>query len=109
MIFFLSVSKLKIHSGREVGQQHSLKEAWEMVLQDPKMQDLTSEQKNEYISALAQDHDVKQHGIYANNATAARDVLATMDHISKVVSYPFIFLFLCVLLLSPVQLDALCK
>ena len=78
-----------------------------MVLQDPKMQDLTPEQKNEYISALAQDRDVKQHGVRANNAAAARDVLATTDHISKEVSYPFLFLFLCVLLLTPVQLDAL--
>ena len=71
------------------------------------MQDLTPKQKNEYILALAQDHDVKQHSVRANNAAAARDVLATSDCISKEVSYSFLFLFFCVLLLSPVQLDAL--
>ncbi|KAF8548286.1 hypothetical protein OG21DRAFT_1423328, partial [Imleria badia] len=63
--------------------RHSLEEVREMVLQDPKMQNLTPEAKEEYIAALAQSRDVKQHGIHANNAAAARDVLATMDRISR--------------------------
>ena len=57
-----------------------------MVSQDPRMQNLTPEQKNGYISALAQDRDVKQHGVRANNAAAARDVLATTDRITREVS-----------------------
>ena len=76
-----------LHSGREVDQWHSLKEVQDMVLEDPKMQNLTTEEKKGYLSSLAQACDVKQHGVHANNATAACDVLATMDRISRKVGH----------------------
>ena len=81
-----------LHSGREVGKRYNLNEVRDMVLQDMNMQNLTDEAKDQYISTLAQARDVKQHGVRANNAAAAQDVLATTDRISREVSHLFFIL-----------------
>ena len=52
-----------------------------MVAEDPKMQDLTEEKKQEYISALSNTRDMQMHGVHANNTAAAWDVLKTVNRI----------------------------
>ena len=75
-----------------MGQCYSLKEVCNMVLQDLNMQNLANEEKNKYISNLAQAQDVKQHGVHANNPAATQDVLAIMNCISREVGHSLLIL-----------------
>ena len=85
---FFVADSFNLFSGLQTGERYSLAELHKMVATDPKMQDLTDEKKEEYLSALSNTRDVQKLSVRANNAAAARDVLKTVESIQNQVSPP---------------------
>ncbi|KAI5984924.1 hypothetical protein EDC04DRAFT_2590671, partial [Pisolithus marmoratus] len=79
----LHAKALEVNADRPSGSKYSLKEIQQMVKEDEQLQNLTQEEMDQYITALNEHHDMKVHGIRANNVAAARDVLATTNKITK--------------------------
>ena len=96
-----------LHSGREMGQRYSLKEVYDMVLQNSNRQNLADEEKDKYISNLAQAQDVKQHGICANNVLPHRMCLPSW--IISAGRWVICSLYCIAFTQYPVQLDSLCE
>ena len=85
---FFVADSFNLFSGLQTGERHSLAELHKMVATDPKMQDLTDEKKEEYLSALSNTRDAQKLSVRANNAAATRDVLKTVESIQNQVSPP---------------------
>ncbi|KAI5986550.1 hypothetical protein EDC04DRAFT_2615049 [Pisolithus marmoratus] len=79
----LHAKALEVNADHPSGSKYSLKEIQQMVKEDKKLQNLTQEEMDHYISALNEHHDMKIHGMQANNVVAAQDVLMTTDKITK--------------------------
>ena len=81
MLAIYSVLLLTPFVGLQTGERHSLVEVQKMVAEDPEMQSLTEEKKQTYLAELSNSRYAQKHGVRANNAAAARDVLKTVEMI----------------------------
>ncbi|KAI6046993.1 hypothetical protein EDC04DRAFT_2887444 [Pisolithus marmoratus] len=79
----LHVKALEVNADHPSRSKYSLKEIQQMVKEDKKLQNLTQEEMDHYISALNEHCNMKIHHIQANNVVAAQDVLMTTDKITK--------------------------
>ncbi|KAI5988439.1 hypothetical protein EDD15DRAFT_2371489 [Pisolithus albus] len=79
----LAVKALEVNADRPCGTKYSLKEIQQMVKDDKRLQNLSQEEMDQYVSTLEEYRDTKTHSVRANNVAAARDVLATTDKIAK--------------------------
>ncbi|KAF9235514.1 hypothetical protein BU15DRAFT_51293, partial [Melanogaster broomeanus] len=62
--------------------QRGVHDLMKMVQEDLKARMLTCEEEEEYITKLAEHCDVRVYGVRANNTTASRDVLVTVDRVT---------------------------
>ncbi|KIK10579.1 hypothetical protein PISMIDRAFT_20261 [Pisolithus microcarpus 441] len=79
----LHAKALEVNADCPCGMKYSLKEIQQMVKDDERLQNLSQEEMDQYVSMLKEHRDTKTHGIRANNVAAARDVLVTTDKIAK--------------------------
>ncbi|KAH7923676.1 hypothetical protein BV22DRAFT_1014944 [Leucogyrophana mollusca] len=73
----------EVNKDRPVGAKYTVRELRELVKNDPDMQDLDSDQEQQYIDELVDHRKLQNHGMRANNAAAARDMKSTMLNIFK--------------------------
>ncbi|KAH7917662.1 hypothetical protein BV22DRAFT_1025969 [Leucogyrophana mollusca] len=66
-----------------VGAKYTTKELRELVKNDSDMQDLDSDQEQQYINDLVEHRKLQKYGMRANNAAAARDMRSTLLNIFK--------------------------
>ena len=69
-------------SDREKGDRLTLKEIQKLVNDDPALQNLSENQKQEFIAELKTYRDTKKTGARASNQAAATDCRGTIDRIS---------------------------
>jgi hypothetical protein len=67
---------------RDIGDRHTLKELQRRVNDDTSMQNLSENQKQEYLTNLQTYRDTKKTGVRASNQAAALDCRGTIDKIS---------------------------
>ena len=70
---------------RPRGAKYSLDEIRDLVKADNSMQNLTSEEQQEYIDRLNEHRALQNMSVRATNTAAARDVQSTLDNIFKMV------------------------
>ncbi|KII92206.1 hypothetical protein PLICRDRAFT_27424 [Plicaturopsis crispa FD-325 SS-3] len=78
----VSLKNALIHAKAEevnAGSRRNLAELTELVANDPDMKNLTKAEKKSYLEKLEEHREKKFTGLRANNAAAARDVLATVE------------------------------
>jgi hypothetical protein len=68
------------------GDRLTLKEIQKLVDEDTSLQNLSENQKGEFIAELQAHRDIKKTGIRATNQAAASDCRGTIDRISGEVS-----------------------
>ncbi|KAI6114256.1 hypothetical protein F5141DRAFT_1002494, partial [Pisolithus sp. B1] len=79
----LHAKALEVNTDHPSRTEYSLTEIQTMVKDDEQLQNLMQEELEQHVIALNEHCDMKIHGIRANNVTAAQDVLATTDRITK--------------------------
>jgi len=67
------------------GQKTKLAELKALVDDDDTFKNLSKEQEDELIDNLIEHRDNRKHGVRANNAAAARDILCTGDAMTDLV------------------------
>jgi len=58
-----------------------------MVLSDPDVQNMTTEDEQALIDALREHREERKQNARPNNKSAARDIIATMDRITDEVGH----------------------
>ncbi|KAI6018967.1 hypothetical protein BKA83DRAFT_4057712, partial [Pisolithus microcarpus] len=71
----------QVNADRPSGQKFQLKELQEMVANDPDMQNLDEETKQQYLGELKESHSCKSIGVRSTNTAASRDVQATLKKV----------------------------
>ncbi|KAI6113198.1 hypothetical protein EDD16DRAFT_1704258 [Pisolithus croceorrhizus] len=79
----LHVKALEVNTDHPSRTKYSLTGIQKMVKDDEWLQNLTQEALEQHVITLNEHRDTKIHGVQANNVTAAQDVLATTDRITK--------------------------
>jgi len=77
---------LRLTPGLTNGERKSLSELKAMALTDPDVQNMTTEDEQVLINALREHRKAKKRNVRPNNKSAARDIMATMDHVTDEVS-----------------------
>ncbi|KAI6015896.1 hypothetical protein BKA83DRAFT_4060901, partial [Pisolithus microcarpus] len=71
----------QVNADRPSGQKFQLKELQEMVANDPDMQNLDEETKQQYLGELKESRSCKSIGVRSTNTAASRDVQATLKKV----------------------------
>jgi hypothetical protein len=78
----------KICPDRDKGDRLTLKEIQKLVDDDPVLQNLSENQKQEFLAELKTHRDTMKTGVRASNQAAAMDCRGTIDRISGEVHKP---------------------
>ncbi|KAF8834085.1 hypothetical protein BDN67DRAFT_871490, partial [Paxillus ammoniavirescens] len=77
----LFVKRREVNDHLPEGSKHSLQQIWQMIANDPAMQNLTKEQKDKYKAELQEHHSIQGMSMRATNFAAAEDMATTLDNI----------------------------
>ncbi|KAI6014609.1 hypothetical protein BKA83DRAFT_4496475 [Pisolithus microcarpus] len=85
----LHAKALEVNADRPCGTKYSLKEIQQMVKDDERLQNLSQEEMDQYVSTLEEHCNMKTHGVRANNLNGLRNhtgiyatLLVTHGHIN---------------------------
>jgi hypothetical protein len=74
-------------SDAPTGDKLGLQELQTLAKDDPKLQQLTEEEKDELIQKLQEHRELKKTGTRASNRAAAQDVRLTLQHVNAEVKF----------------------
>ncbi|KAI6019243.1 hypothetical protein BKA83DRAFT_79241, partial [Pisolithus microcarpus] len=72
----LHAKALEVNADCPCGTKYSLKEIQQMVKDDERLQNLSQEEMDQYVSMLKEHHDMKTHGVRANNEVSRFNMYA---------------------------------